>query len=172
MPLSDIDRLETVKLKKRVFEMRQALIPYRRIADELNISVTTVQAYYREMALILTPPETVEEIRNRDIEGYDESERTLRVAVKALTEQIDRRKEEKGYIDSRDLRLLGELEDKITNIRKNRALLVGANVPVRVEHSGKVTVTFDEDVEALTAEILGGGMLLTGPDEVMEPDNA
>lgn len=172
MAISDIDRLETIRVKRTVFEMRQSLVPYRRISEELNISVTTCQAYYREMTLLLTPPDTVEEIRNRDIEGYDESERTLRTAVQLLTKQIEERKEERGYIDSRDLRLLGELEDKITNIRKNRALLVGANVPVRVEHSGKVTVTFDEDVEALTAEILGGGVLLTGPDEIVEPDNA
>lgn len=170
MPGNEVERLETWRKKRDVFEMRQKLVPYREIGEKLNLSVTTVRAYYQEMCVVLMPSEDIEEIRNRDIEGYDESERVLRLGVEQLAQQIDERKRERGYVDSRDLRLLGELEDKITNIRRARALLTGANKPVEVSHRLTVRTEFDETVEALTSELLGGGTLLSTPDDVLLED--
>ncbi len=171
MPDKDIERAELATKKRRVFEMRQKLVPYRVIAEELNLSVNSVRSYYQEMRILLLPIEEVEEIRDRDIEGYNQSERTLNAAVEILAKQIEERMQSKGYADSRDLRLLGELEGQITDIRKARALLTGANTPIRVDHNMKVRVTFDEDIEALTSELLGGGNLLSPPDKVLIEDN-
>src|ERR1051325_7472584 len=119
MPINEVERAETARVKRRVFDMRQSLIPYRVIAEELKLSVSAVRGYYAEMRAALLPTEAVEEIRDRDIEGYDQSERNLRTAIDILTKQIEQRLRDEPQANvASELKLLADLEGKITDIRK------------------------------------------------------
>lgn len=163
---SELELQAQAQLKRRVFDMRQRLVPYRAIAEELDLSIGTVRAYYTEMRAALVPTEDQTEIRDRDIEGYDQSERVLTRAVELLCQQIEEKKQAKGYIDSRDMRLVGELEDKLVNVRRARAQLTGINVPVRLDHNVTITDARKEHLMEIVNELLGGGeKFLTTPDQ-------
>lgn len=162
----DVELQATAILKRRVFDMRQQLVPYRAIAEELNLSIDTVRRYYSEMRVIMVPKEDQDDIRDRDIEGYDESERVLRRAIQLMCEQIEEKKQSKGYIDSRDMRLVGELEDKLVNVRRARAQLTGINVPVKLDHNVTINDQRKEHLMEIVNELLGGGeKFLTTPDQ-------
>lgn len=163
---TELELQAQAQLKRRVFDMRQQLVPYRAIAEELNLSIGTVRAYYTEMRAALVPKEDQDDIRDRDIEGYDQSERVLVRAIELLCQQIEEKKAAKGYIDSRDMRLVGELEDKLVNVRRARAQLTGINVPVKLDHNVTVTDARKEHLMEIVNELLGGGdRFLTTPDQ-------
>ena len=163
---SELELQAQAQLKRRVFEMRQQLVPYRVIAEELDLSIGTVRAYYTEMRTIMVPTEDQDEIRSRDIEGYDQSERVLTRAIELLCQQIEEKKGTKGYIDTRDMRLVGELEDKLVNVRRARAQLTGINVPVKLDHNVTITDARKEHLMEIVNELLGGGeKFLTTPDQ-------
>ncbi len=168
--INEVERVETARKKRAVFDMRQAAYSYRAIADALELSIPTVRAYYLEMSVVLIPTEEVDEIRARDIDGYDNSERLTLHSIELVTKAIDEDTREGKPLNDKRIALLRDLNSQLIDIRRNRALLTGANKPVQVNHNVDVRVTYDEQVEALTSELLGGGNLLSGPDEILVED--
>ena len=164
---TDVERVETARLKRAVFDMRNGAHSYRDISASLNISVPTVRAYYMEMCAVLIPTEEVDEIRNRDIDGYDKSERLCLHSIELVTKAIDQDLSDEIPLSDRRISLLKDLNSQLVEIRKARALLVGANRPVQVNHRLTVRTEMDEDIEALTSELLGGGTVLSAPDELL-----
>lgn len=167
MPINELERLELVRKKRTVFEMRMKRIPFRTIADELQISINTVQAYFREMLQLNIPEETLDEMRSMDIEGYNESERLTLHMIHVVTQEIDKRIQEGESPLAAQLELLTKFNDQLVTIRKARAMLTGMNRPVQVNHNLTVRTTMDEEVEALTSEVLGGGNVMSLPDDVL-----
>ncbi len=165
--INEVERVETARKKRAVFDMRQQAFSYRAIADALELSIPTVRAYYLEMSVVLMPQEEVEEVRARDIDGYDASERLTLHSIQLITKAMDQDLAEGKPLNDKRLSLLRDFNSQLVDIRRNRALLTGANRPVQVNHNVDVRVTYDEQVEALTSEILGGGNLLSGPDDVL-----
>ncbi len=64
------------------------------------------------------------------------------------------------------LEQLAGFEDRLANVRKQRALLLGMNAPVSVKHAHTVRTEFDAEVEGLVSDLLGGGTVLSDPTEV------
>ena len=160
-----IEHLETVRMKRAALEMRLKKHSYRAIADELKVSVSTVSLWVKEMTQTLLPQAEIEELRAHDAASYDESERRI-LAMMELCARDAANREAEGKAYGYQLEQLERFEVVLINVRKQRAMLLGMNVPVTVKHNITVRTEFDAKVEALVSELTGGGNLMTTPDMV------
>lgn len=58
----------------------------------------------------------------------------------------------------------------LRGIQEREARLLGLDAPSRVEHAGRIKIDMDPELEQLVAELAGGGMLLSGPDEILDAE--
>lgn len=58
----------------------------------------------------------------------------------------------------------------LRGIQERESKLLGLDAPTRVEHAGRIKIDHDPELEQLVAELAGGGMLLSGPDEVLDAE--
>jgi transcriptional regulator with XRE-family HTH domain len=160
-----LELLETARKKRVALERRLKKVSYRAIADELDVSVGTVTNWVKEMTVTMLPQEDLEQLRAQEVAGYDESERRMEYLISMIAETIVERKAD-GQPYGHQLEQLAGFEDRIATVRKQRALLLGLNAPVSVKHAHTVRTEFDAEVEGLVSDLLGGGHVLTQPDEV------
>lgn len=160
-----MELLETVRRKRTALERRLNKVPYRIIADELGVSVGTVRFWVKEMTQIMLPQEEIEELRAQEAAGLDETEERARQAIGMLMAQAIR-KEADGQTVSYELEAIKGWQEHIAQIKKQRAMLLGINAPVKVEHKHTVRTEFDAEVESLVSDLLGGGKVLSDPENV------
>jgi hypothetical protein len=160
-----IELLETVRKKRTALERRLKKVSYRAIADELGVSIGTVRMWVKEMTVTMLPQEEIEELRAQDAAGYDESEQRTLWMMELTAKDADALTAE-GKPTDRQVELLAKLNDQLIHIRKQRAMLLGMNAPVKVEHKHTVRTEFDAEVESLVTDLLGGGKVLSQPDQV------
>lgn len=160
-----IELLETVRKKRAALEARLRKEPYRQIADNLGVSVGTVRMWVKEMTVTMLPQEELVELRAQEAAGYDASELRILTAIGLLIDIIEKRNREDLPV-GHQLEQMAGFEDRLNNVRKQRALLLGTNVPVKVNHAVTVRTEFDQEVEELTSLLLNGGDLLSGPEDV------
>lgn len=58
----------------------------------------------------------------------------------------------------------------LRGIQERESKLLGLDAPTRVEHAGRLRVDMNPEIEQLVAELAGGGMLLTQPDEILDAE--
>jgi DNA-binding Lrp family transcriptional regulator len=164
----ELEQLATVRLKRDCFDLHvNKKVPYRSIADQFGISTTTVQRYVREMIQLNIPDDDLEDLRKVDIDGYMHSEQLTLKSIHLITTQMDDAIKRDVPIDPKLVELLAKLNDQLVSIRKARAMLLGMNKPVLVNHAVAVKVEFDEKMESLVSELTGGGTLLSGPENLL-----
>lgn len=169
-----IELLETVRKKRAALEARLRKEPLRKIANDQGVSVSTVRLWIKEMTQTMLPQEEVEELRAMEADSLDASENRILTAIAIVIDVIEKRNREDLPI-GHQLEQLAGFEDRLNNVRKQRAQLLGINVPVKVNHAVTVRTEFDAEVEELTSLLLNGGDLLSGPTDVdtgQETDNA
>lgn len=160
-----VELLETVRKKRAALEARLRKEPLRVIADNLGVSVGTVRTWIKEMTQTYLPQEEIEELRAHEANSLDESE----VRVMKLMEMVAKTASERAAMNlpyGHQVEQLERFEVTLSNIRKQRALLLGLNTPVQVKHNITVRTEFDAEVEALVSDLLGGGNVMTPPDMV------
>lgn len=160
-----LELLETVRKKRAALEARLRKESYRSIADRLGVSVGTVRTWVKEMTQTMLPQEEVEELRAQEAASLDASEARITMLMEMVAEEAANRKQEGMSVDPQVERMQ-QLETSLNNVRKQRALLLGLNTPVAVKHNITVRTEFDAEVEALTADLLGGGNVMSTPDMV------
>lgn len=156
---------------RAALEARLRKEPLRKIADDLSVSVSTVQTWIKEMTQTMLPQEQVEQLRAMEADGLDASENRILTAIGFLIDVVESRHKEQLPV-GHQLEQLAGFEDRLVSLRKQRALLLGLNVPVKVNHAVTVRTEFDAEVEELTSLLLNGGDLLSGPDQVDIGDDA
>lgn len=160
-----LELLETVRKKRAALEARLRKEPYRVIADRLGVSIGTVRTWVKEMTQTYLPVEECEELRQQEANSLDESEsRILKMMEMVAKEAADRMAEHVPIGQHVDR--MASLETQLASVRKQRALLLGLNVPVKVNHNITVRTEFDAEVEALCSDLLGGGNVMSAPDMV------
>ena len=160
-----IELLETVRKKRAALEARLRKESYRSIADRLDVTVGTVRVWVREMTQTMLPQDEVEELRAQEAAGYDESEARTLYLIELTAKEAQQRSDE-SLSTQTQVEMIAKLNDQLTSIRKQRAMLLGLNVPVQVKHNITVRTEFDAEVEALVSDLLGGGNVMTAPDMI------
>lgn len=168
-----LEHLETVRRKRYALEQRLVKRSFRAIADELGISIETCRMWIKEMTQTMLPQEEIEELRAQEADALDASEQRILMCMEWIAKEADRRtahKDEAGNPDplpiGHQLEQMAGFEDRLANVRRQRAKLLGVDVPVRVAHTLTVRTEFDAEVEELVSQLLGGGKLLSTPDQV------
>ncbi len=150
---------------RAALEARLRREPLRKIADDLGVSMSTVRTWIKEMTQTYLPQEEIEELRAMEADSLDASEHRILTCMGLLIDIIEARTRESLPVGHQMEQMAG-FEDRLNNVRKQRALLLGLNVPVKVNHAVTVRTEFDAEVEELTSLLLNGGDLLSGPDDV------
>ena len=159
------EHLESMRRKRTALERRLQKVSYRVIADELDVSVGTVTKWVKDMIVIMLPQEEVEQLRAQEAAAWDESERRMLTLI-AMVARIAERRERNDLPIGYQLEQIAGFEDRLASVRKQRALLLGLNVPVQVKHNVLVRTEFDAEVEGLVSDLLGGGNVMSAPHEV------
>jgi hypothetical protein len=168
MPQTSGQQLQTderYRLMRVALERRLQKVSLRAIADELNVTIATVRTWIREMTQTMLPQQEIEELRAHEAAGLDESEERIRSIIAGIKKLAAERETERLSI-STQLDQLAMFEDRLERIRKQRAQLLGLNVPMQVKHNITVRTEFDAEVEALASDLLGGGNLMTTPEMI------
>ncbi len=164
-PERTVERVEVWNKKRRALELRLAKASYRAIADELDINVATAHQWVRELTAIQLPPEEMEDLRAHEAAGYDESEQRLLTCLRLMADRV----KEVIAADMHpgaELARMESIERTLMDVRKQRALLLGINRPTLVKHNVTIRNVFDEEIEALVAELAGGGNIMSPADMV------
>ena len=161
----ELELLESVRKRRRACELRLNKVAYRVIADELGVSIGTVRSWVKESIVTMLPQEEAEVLRTMEAAGYDRDEHRALECINMLATQAARKQEENENI-AEELEAIRRWQEHVNSLRKQRALLLGLNRPVKVEHALTVRSEFDAEVEALVSELAGGGKLLSTPDNL------
>lgn len=168
MPNHDLEHSETLRRKRRAFQARQyESKSFAAIGDELGVSANTAQSWVREMSVIMMPLEEEEELRQTEVLRLDKDEYDARQAEQWLINEGMRR-DVAGLSNVDVMEALRRWKQTILDIRKQRALLLGLNKPVKVHHKHVIRDEFDEEIEDLVSQLAGGGTILTKPDDLVE----
>lgn len=163
--MTSIEQLEIWRKKRRALELRLAKVSYRAIAKELDINVATCHTWVKELTATELPPEEMEELRAHEADGYDASEARLLGLMGMVAEQAQRKKDADLNTDG-EVKQIESLERTLMDVRRQRAMLLGLNKPTLVKHNVTIRNVFDEEIEALVAELSGGGNIMSDPEMV------
>lgn len=167
--MADIERSEVWRKKRRALELRLAKVSYRAIAAELEVNVATCHTWVKELTATELPPEDMETLRQQEADAYDASEQRLLGLIGMVAESAQVKKD--NAVDySEETRRIESLERTLMDVRRQRAMLLGINKPVSVTHNVKIRNVFDEEIEALVAELSGGGNIMSDPELVDSGD--
>lgn len=129
----DVDEFALTVRERRCVEMRRDGRSYREIADEMDLSVSTVHRHVRR-ALKRIVAEPSEEVRALEVERLD----------KMLAKCMD-------LIDEGSPSMALQAMDRAIRLVETRARLLGLNAAVKVDH--RVTDAVDAQIEALAGEL-------------------
>lgn len=169
--LTDIESAELLRKKKRALDLRLRSMSYAAIAEEIGVSVMTARAYVQEATVTYLPPEETEELRTHELAKIDADEEMSNKAIEMLIAQGQRVANEGGSITD-VVEAIRRWQDSRRELRKQRAMLLGLNKPVLVEHMHKVKTDYDEEIESLVSELTGGGKVMSLPEDVILEDGS
>lgn len=164
-----IDSAEVVDKRMRAVDLKVRAWSYRDIARELGVSVPTVVNWVKQELQRSVPVESREELRRVEQERWDKSERRMEEMVEFIKNAAAMRVDKGDDPSLVAVWMADELrkqEQVIHNIRVARAKLLGTNSPLQVSHTMKIRKDFDEEIEGLVSQLLGGGAVVSKPDEV------
>lgn len=162
----DVESVEVLRKKRECMQLRLKSWSHTSLADHFNVSISTISNWLTEMTLYCLPETEIEELRTQEAAKIDADELTANQAIDMLVKQG-------AYLQAQGLSVTDTLDsirkwsEFKSNLRIQRAKMLGLNKPVLVSHVHKVRTDFDEELEALVAELAGGGKLLSTPDQVM-----
>lgn len=164
----EIEQLERARMKREAFVLRvEKSYPYTHIAEYLGISPPTAKQWVAEMSIMLMPEDELEELRNMNAYRIDTDEAQASEMITKLAKLAD-----ELQADGKDvMNVVMEIrrwQERKADLRKERALVMGLNKPVKVEHLHKVKTEFDQEIEDLVASLSGGGLLQTTPEDIWE----
>ncbi len=163
----DVDRIAIWNLKRKALELRLGKASYAYISDQLGVSVATAHQWVRELTAIQLPAEEMEDLRAHEAAGWDASEQRLMGMIQMMADQATRRLiDDPDYSVANETIRIESLERTLADVRKQRALLLGINRPTLVKHNVTIRNVFDEEIEALVAELAGGGNIMSPADLV------
>lgn len=139
------------------------------LADHFGVSPATIKNWLTEMTLYCLPETEIEELRTQEAAKIEADELTANRAIEMLIVQGTRIQEAGGNVTD-TLEAIRKWNEFKANLRNQRAKMMGLNKPVMVSHVHQVRTEFDEEIEALVAELAGGGKLLSTPDQVMSDE--
>ena len=160
-----IELLETVRKKRAVLEARLRKEPHHKIADRMGISVYTVRLWLKEMTQTMLPQDEIEELRAQEAAGIDALEQRANDMLDMLLKEGASREAE-GLSNLVIVEQLQRVQEHVIVLKKRRAMLLGLDTPVTVKHNITVRTEFDAEVEALVSDLLGGGNVMSAPDQV------
>lgn len=167
-----IERTEIWNKKRRALELRLGKASYRAISAELDVNVATVHQWVRELTAIQLPQEDMDDLRAQEAAAYDASEERLLGCIAMMVQQAQRRLDVNPVCDvTNEMSRIESIERTLEGIRKQRALLLGANRPIMVKHNHTIRSVFDEEIELLVTELAGGGNVMSDPEMVDVGDN-
>lgn len=161
-----MEPVELLRKKRECLNLRLKSWSIMDLSDHLGISVYTVRAWLTEMTLYCLPETEIEELRAQESAKLDADELTANKAVEMLIAQGVKIQESGGDVTN-TLEAIRKWNEQKSNIRAQRAKMLGLNKPVMVSHVHQVRTEFDEEIEALVAELAGGGKLLSTPEDVL-----
>ncbi len=163
--MDEVESVELLRKKKRALELRVQSMSLRAIAEELGVSPMTARDWIKEATVTYLPPEETEQLRMQEAEKIDQDEQVANRAISMLIQQGERVANEGGStIDV--LEAIRRWEDTRRELRKQRAMMLGINKPVLVEHTHKVQTEYDAELESPVADLAGGGQLMSLPEDV------
>lgn len=144
--------------RKEAFELRKRKMPYRKIAEVLDVSVSTAFSYVEEYwkELEAATKETAEQVRNQELETLDELE--ARWAPLALHEGLNVSKLIEGpdgevkHIRLEDYDAGLKAVDRLLKIHERRSKLLGLDAAQKVEGEIKHTHMTLEEFEKRVKE--------------------
>lgn len=162
----DVEPVELLRMKRECMHLRLKSWSHASLADRFGIAPSTVKAWLTEMTLYCLPETETEELRAQEAAKIDADELTANQAIDMLIEQGRRITEANGNV-AETLEAIRRWEQFKHDLRNQRAKMMGLNKPVQVLHAVKIRTEFDAEIETLVAELLGGGKLLSTPDQVL-----
>lgn len=163
---NSVEPVELLRMKRECMNLRLKSWGYMALADKFGVSVPTIRNWLTEMTLYCLPETEIEELRAQEAAKIDADELTANQAIEMLMVQGTEIREHGGNVAD-TLEAIRKWEEFKANLRKQRAIMLGLNRPVMVSHVHKIRTEFDEEIEALVAELAGGGKLLSTPDQVL-----
>lgn len=164
----EIELLEKAQLKRDVWLLRvEKSWTYAQIAMQYNIGTTTVVSYVKEVSAMLMPEDELEEARNMGSYRIDTDEATATQMIEKLAKMADELQSNGKDV----MHIVVEIrrwQERKAELRKERALLLGLNKPVKVEHMHRIKTEFDQEIEDLVASLSGGGLIQTTPEDIWE----
>lgn len=147
------DGADIAERRRRVFNLKKLRWSFRRIAAELDVSVATVHADYRQALDELLPVEEVDEMRRADI---DLLETQLQIEVhrlRAATEgPMPETEAELAILLSIDVE---KVQLTILRIQERRARLAGLDRPVETTVEHRIVIAAPEQVTSLRDDLAG-----------------
>lgn len=174
-PEGSLELISDAARRKYALAQRLKKVPYREISEELGVSVPTISQWVKEETAIFLPQPEADELRAQELANIDRDERRAEDVISLLKEQGRRWTEERKDVTAiiQEIRLW---QDLIRKLRIDRANLLSLHAPLHVKHTHTVRTEFDQEIEALVAEMsvvdgYAGGAVLSKPEDVLLDDN-
>lgn len=168
--INEIELAETARKKRQAFEMRvRQSLSLREIGDHFGTTANVVQEWLKEVRAWAVPIEDNDDLRQYEADKIDRDENLTLQMLEMVGTQAKRKLSQNQDI-TRELDMVDKFERTLIELRKQRALLLGLNKPVLVEHRLKIRDTFDEELEMLVTQLTGGGKVMSLPTEIMDED--
>ncbi len=162
----EVESIELLRRKKRALELRLQSKSLRAIGAELGVTAKTADAWIREMTITQLPQEETEAVRAHEAAKIDGDEETANRAIEMLINEGTQR-QERGETTIDVLEAIRRWQDTRRELRRQRALMLGLNKPVLVEHTHNINKEFDQEIESLVTDLLGGGKVMSLPEDVI-----
>jgi hypothetical protein len=156
------DPITRARILARAFELREQDWTLLQISKELGVTTGFLSVELRKMILELMPADAVETVRNRQLNDLDNILRKLRVV-----EDLNIAAGDPEVMLKAANAVRVSLESRL-KVHERMSKLTGADLPVLVEHKHTITTTMDAEIEDLLATAVGGGVLQSNPDEILE----
>lgn len=168
---AQLELSETVAKRRWALEQRLLRVSYREIAEELGVSITTVRAWVKQDTAVYLPAEEREELIAQEMANIDRDENRAHEVIKVLINTIKTAERMERLSDVQAaVQELRHWQGEIRQLRLQRTNMMGLNSPVKVQHNLTVRTEYDQEIEALCAELSGGGNLLSKPDMLLVDD--
>lgn len=164
----EIEAAEKARMKREAFLLRvRDSYTYADIASSFGVDPSTIRTWVKEMSLIMLPEDELEEARAMNVYRIDTDEAQANKMIARLATMAD-----SYQAEGKDVMVLvmeiRRWHERKEALRKERALIMGLNRPVKVEHMHRIKTEFDQEIEDLVASLAGGGILQSTPEEIWE----
>lgn len=149
----------------RVIEMRLAAVPLRVISAETGVAIATINKWISKYTREFVPVDDLDAIRAKESDMLDRMEQAALGLMAGMNERNKMAALEYPYAMPYGPDDMMKVTDRVLKIQDRRARLLGLDSATKVEATVKVT-SVDPEVEALVAELLGGGKLISKAEDI------